>query len=335
MLVSTRAFHLRSSLIAGAFALGALEVGCGGGGSVPTPSRLVPESAVANVGSASSTTRVTAGAVIASVTIPATTSGSGTLTIAGFASLPTNDVALDAVRRSAESSSSSPLAYVTLTPSATDTFATLPTFSFALPGAATAATYDLAYLAPGATAWIEPLEKPGIVSGSTIDFASAPLLTSIVPLTLEAGQTYTFALYSPAATTPTATPTVAPTATPTVAPTATPTRTPTPTPTPTPSATPTPVPACSALPSGAPTVCSFAPASGPVGTTVTIHGTGFVSPLTITFGGNAAASGSFTSTTITATVPAGAVSGSITVTTPSGTATSSTSFAVVAPTPTP
>jgi len=80
-----------------------------------------------------------------------------------------------------------------------------------------------------------------------------------------------------------------------------------------------------------PTITSFTPASGPVGTSVTISGTNFTGATAVLFNG---ASASFTvasATTITATVPAGATSGPISVTTSAGTASSAASFTVINP----
>jgi len=79
-----------------------------------------------------------------------------------------------------------------------------------------------------------------------------------------------------------------------------------------------------------PTITSFSPTSGPVGTSVTITGTNFTGTTAVNFGG--VASTNFTvnsSTQIKATVPAGAVTGAITVVTPSGTAVSSANFTVL------
>ena len=85
------------------------------------------------------------------------------------------------------------------------------------------------------------------------------------------------------------------------------------------------------LASGPPTIDSFSPPSGPVGTVVVITGTNLFGATSVKFGNKAAASFTVDSNTqITATVGNGTHTGPITVTTPVGTATSSTDF-VVAP----
>lgn len=86
----------------------------------------------------------------------------------------------------------------------------------------------------------------------------------------------------------------------------------------------------------APAIASFAPASGPVGTTVTVTGTNFTGASALTL--NGAAVTGFTvvdATTFTFVVPAGATSGPVAVTTPGGTAVSTGTFTVVAPNPVP
>ena len=80
-----------------------------------------------------------------------------------------------------------------------------------------------------------------------------------------------------------------------------------------------------------PTITSFSPTSGSVGTSVTITGTGFTNASAVKFNGTAATYTVTNDTHIGTTVPAGATSGTITVTTPGGTATSSTSFTVNPP----
>jgi large repetitive protein len=85
-----------------------------------------------------------------------------------------------------------------------------------------------------------------------------------------------------------------------------------------------------------PTISSFSPSSGPVGTSVTINGTGLSGTTAVKFGGVAATSFSVnpSGTQISTTVPSGAVTGKITVTTPGGTATSATNFTVTTAAPT-
>jgi IPT/TIG domain len=77
-----------------------------------------------------------------------------------------------------------------------------------------------------------------------------------------------------------------------------------------------------------PTVTSFTPTSGPVGTSVTLTGTNLNPPTSVTFGGAVAGVSSSSPTQIVATVPPGAMTGPIVVTTPTGTYTSATNFTV-------
>jgi IPT/TIG domain len=78
-----------------------------------------------------------------------------------------------------------------------------------------------------------------------------------------------------------------------------------------------------------PSIASFTPTSGPVGTAVTIQGNSFTGTTKVTFGGVAATSFQVLSDTqVGALVPAGAVSGHIAITTPGGTGTSTTNFTV-------
>jgi serine/threonine protein kinase len=78
-----------------------------------------------------------------------------------------------------------------------------------------------------------------------------------------------------------------------------------------------------------PQITSFTPASGPVGTSVTITGVSLNQTTAVTFGGVVATEFSVKSNTeVTATVPTGAVTGKINITTPEGTAASTTSLTV-------
>ena len=83
-----------------------------------------------------------------------------------------------------------------------------------------------------------------------------------------------------------------------------------------------------------PTITSFIPASGGVGTVVTITGTNFDPAFAnnmVKFNSTTATSSASTSTSITCTVPVGATSGAITVTVNGLTATSSANFTIVTP----
>jgi uncharacterized repeat protein (TIGR01451 family) len=82
----------------------------------------------------------------------------------------------------------------------------------------------------------------------------------------------------------------------------------------------------------APTITGFSPASGQVGSSVTITGTNLVFATNVTFNGTSAAFTIVSTEQIVATVPAGATSGLIQVQTLGGTTTSSSSFAMGSPT---
>jgi hypothetical protein len=77
-----------------------------------------------------------------------------------------------------------------------------------------------------------------------------------------------------------------------------------------------------------PTLKSFDPPSGPVGTVVTITGKAFTGATKVQFNGVNASFTMVSYTKITATVPAGATTGPITVFTPGGKAKSRTNFIV-------
>jgi subtilisin family serine protease len=78
----------------------------------------------------------------------------------------------------------------------------------------------------------------------------------------------------------------------------------------------------------APTISSFSPTSGGVGTTVSIAGTNFTGATSVKFNGQAASFSVISSTSISASVPNCSSSGQISVTTAGGTATSASSFTV-------
>jgi outer membrane protein assembly factor BamB len=85
-------------------------------------------------------------------------------------------------------------------------------------------------------------------------------------------------------------------------------------------------------PAPAPTISSFTPVSGPVGTAVTINGSHFTGATDVRFNGTAATSFSVVNDgRITTTVPAGTKTGAISVTTPAGAGSSSGVFTVTVP----
>ena len=84
----------------------------------------------------------------------------------------------------------------------------------------------------------------------------------------------------------------------------------------------------SVTPLAPPTITSFSPTSGPVGTVVTIKGTNLSDATKVTFKGKAATITADSATKIKVKVPGGAKTGYIQVTTPSGTTESVTKFKV-------
>jgi hypothetical protein len=80
-----------------------------------------------------------------------------------------------------------------------------------------------------------------------------------------------------------------------------------------------------------PTISGFAPAAGPVGTTVSITGQNLTTATSVTFNGAAARFTAVSPTLITTSVPSGTMSGAISVTTLGGTATTTSSFTVIPP----
>jgi len=83
-----------------------------------------------------------------------------------------------------------------------------------------------------------------------------------------------------------------------------------------------------------PVISSFAPTSGPVGTSVVITGTSFTGATAVAFNGKAASAFTVNSVTkITATVASGTTTGLVSVTTPLGAANSASNFTVTAALP--
>ncbi|WP_292999776.1 DUF1800 family protein [Nevskia sp.] len=83
------------------------------------------------------------------------------------------------------------------------------------------------------------------------------------------------------------------------------------------------------VPAAVPAITSFAPSSGPVGTVVTVTGTGFTGANSVSIGGVAATGVTVASnTSLSFTVPNGASSGTIRVANPTNNTTSTASFTV-------
>jgi len=83
-----------------------------------------------------------------------------------------------------------------------------------------------------------------------------------------------------------------------------------------------------------PTITSFTPASGLVGTTVTITGTNLTNATSVKLNGTTAVVSTNSATQITTKVPSGATTGTFSVTTAGGTGTAATNFTVTIPAPT-
>ncbi|HLK02978.1 MAG TPA: IPT/TIG domain-containing protein [Candidatus Acidoferrum sp.] len=83
-----------------------------------------------------------------------------------------------------------------------------------------------------------------------------------------------------------------------------------------------------------PSITSFSPTSGSVGTSVTLTGTNFAGATSVSVGGAASTFSVVSATSVMLTVPASAVTGKIVVVTPQGSATSTGSFTVNVAAPT-
>jgi len=222
--------------------------GCGGGGgggsstlppgAAPTPSPAptatpLPGSSTASIAvSAGSPASATFGPVTGgfsgTVTLPAASASSTlTATFLPGTSAPPGSPAIQNLRRrpaNIGAQNIQAIAFITVTPSVTVSFPKTPDFTFTAPFAvaqlgafAYVAEFDPTQSAKGWTT----IEGPAAASGNTLTFTG-----TLPALTLQAGNTYEFLLFSVASALPTpspsATPTATATATPSPAPTATP-----------------------------------------------------------------------------------------------------------------
>ena len=138
-----------------------------------------------------------AGGLSGSVAVPATTSGSGTATVALSATPPSGVAVVSSTNRLPASSgiggTLTPLAYVSVTATASLTFPTYPSFTFIFPTSMTFASGTSIYLAlySASTASWTTLAGPATINGSTVSFATVP-----GPDALTAGAAQTFAVFS-------------------------------------------------------------------------------------------------------------------------------------------
>jgi hypothetical protein len=200
---------MRNTIVGALFALVALSLaaGCGGGGGNTTTPTAVPTgtatptyiptgapATVAPVGTASpSAASVANGNYGLYLVFPATTSGSGTMTVTGSTSVPSVPAGITAY-----SGSGTTLFYVVLQPSATVTFPAYPQFQLTTPPSVVPQnnnffgavyTNDATFPA-GHNAWSAQFLGAASDSGQVLTFPNPS-----TPLTFTAGETYVFALY--------------------------------------------------------------------------------------------------------------------------------------------
>jgi thermitase len=188
----------------------------------PTPTLPVSSSASATAGAAA--TSATLATIQAGyggvVSLPATTSGTGTATLglatSNASGVPT--VSSSARLPRAIGGSLTTLVYLTFSTTAPLTFATWPALSFTLPSSVSlqSGSLYLAFYNPAnATAGWSTLAGPAVFSGSQVSFAPIP-----GPITFAPGPTYAFALIATGqvlvASTPTPVPATSPSASPTL-----------------------------------------------------------------------------------------------------------------------
>lgn len=253
---------MRLSLAASVIALAVLAVACGGGGGGGTTPAVVPTSGASTAAPSASPTTLPASSTVSvsagqsatfaqisngyagTITIPQASSGAGSgMTATLQSTLPSTIPAVQSIARTPRSIGVTliPLVYVALAPSGTMTFASSLSFTFVLPNGTSLAPGSSAYVGfydPAQGQW-QTLLGPGTVNGQTISFGA-----TTGSVTLTAGTTYAFVLFSTAqpivaaTASPTTAPTTAPTTVATSVPTTVPTTAPTASPTPTPSPTP-------------------------------------------------------------------------------------------------
>lgn len=223
--------------------MSALLCACGGGGGsspapavvaqtqTPAPTATLPAAASASVTAGAVPVTTTFGPVSGSysgsVTLAAATAGSGPVGIA-FQTSDTGATLASSARlpKAIGGSDLAPFVYVLVTPTASVTFATFPSFTFALPpgfALPSGANLYLGYDAGNAAGNWSTLAGPATIGNGSVSFTGVS-----GPVTFTAGVTYGFALFSTAQALATPSPKPSPTASPTASASASPSPSPSP-----------------------------------------------------------------------------------------------------------
>ena len=224
-------WYSRSLSLVAILALAVAGCGGGGGGTTPVPTvtsapTSTPTTAPVSIPVGAAATTAPLGAVVgqsASLGIPATASGSGTVNAQLLATLPTGLPTVQSstrLPRAIGTTQLTSLLFIGFTaPAATLTFTSTPSFTFVFPAGFALVSGTQAYVGvydptQSAAGW-QTFLGPGVVSGTTITFASVAR-----SVTFQANQTYYFVLFTTGVVigVPTAAPTTTPTTTPTTAP---------------------------------------------------------------------------------------------------------------------
>ncbi|NNM92250.1 MAG: hypothetical protein HKL92_02825 [Candidatus Eremiobacteraeota bacterium] len=229
-----------------------------GGGSTPLPVVTFPPSITQSVNLGSTPQTLTfpeiASGASGTVTVPATTSGSGSTTFTVQSSLPVGaptPQTTNVRRPKTLGATVTPLLYAVVTPTSSITFGSTPGFTFTFPAGTLQGDVYVAFFDPtNAAAGWNAVAGPIAASGNTVALPSQAIAP---PITLAANVSYIFAIVENGTPLPTPKPSTSPT----------PLVTPTPVVTPTPTGTATPPnvgPTASASPLAGPT---FGPPSDP------------------------------------------------------------------------
>lgn len=194
---------MRLSVVISSCVLGAFATACSSSGSTP-PAEFTTTQTV-SVGQAHNV-RVLAGRATTTIAVPADTSGTGTLTFVGAS--PSADVSFAPGGEAPIVIPGTPIAVITLTPSAAATYGELPFFSFTFPSGTIAAgsafTLYIADPEAGSTLQAVAAYVPTVGSGP-ITLTTAPLyvpvstgitLTPILPITYSAANRVSFILFA-------------------------------------------------------------------------------------------------------------------------------------------